>query len=134
MRGMFNGCTELYSFPNSDQLNYSNITDMSDNINDSSSSLDDKNDVSNIYGEKDELNFISSTISSIKKENTISSNTEINEKLPIGNKLESLININVNDMSYMFYKCNSLVSLPDISKWNTSNINDMGDIFPNVIH
>ena len=24
-------------------------------------------------------------------------------------------------MKHMFYGCNSLISLPDISKWNTSN-------------
>ena len=60
MDSMFYDCTELYSFPNSDELNYSNITDMSDNINDLSSSFDEsKNDVSNIYGEKEELNPIS---------------------------------------------------------------------------
>ena len=32
---------------------------------------------------------------------------------------------NVNDMSWMFYQCNSLISLPDISKWNTSNIKNI---------
>ena len=29
----------------------------------------------------------------------------------------------------MFYKCNSLISLPDISKWNTTNVNDMSWMF-----
>ena len=28
-------------------------------------------------------------------------------------------------MNRMFYGCNSLISLPDISKWNTSNVNYM---------
>ena len=28
-------------------------------------------------------------------------------------------------MSYMFYGCKSLSSLPDISKWNTNNINNI---------
>ena len=28
----------------------------------------------------------------------------------------------ITNMSGMFYECNSLISLPDISKWNTSNI------------
>ena len=36
---------------------------------------------------------------------------------------------NVNDMSRMFYLCNSLISLPDISKWNTSNVNNMSEMF-----
>jgi len=38
---------------------------------------------------------------------------------------------NVNNMSYIFYNCNSLISLPDISKWNTSNVNKMSYIFYN---
>ena len=29
----------------------------------------------------------------------------------------------------MFYNCSSLSSLPDISKWNTSNVNYMSDMF-----
>ena len=32
---------------------------------------------------------------------------------------------NVNNMNEMFYQCNSLISLPDISKWNTSNVKDI---------
>ena len=44
------------------------------------------------------------------------------------NLLKSLPNIskwntsNVNDMREMFYKCDSLISLPDISKWNNSHV------------
>ena len=29
----------------------------------------------------------------------------------------------------MFYECKSLISLPDISKWNTSNVRDMNNLF-----
>jgi len=36
---------------------------------------------------------------------------------------------NVTDMSYLFYNCSSLSSLPDISKWNTNNATNMSDIF-----
>ncbi len=32
-------------------------------------------------------------------------------------------------MSHMFYKCSSLLSLPDISKWNTSNVTNIFNIF-----
>ena len=32
-------------------------------------------------------------------------------------------------MSYMFSGCESLSSLPDISKWNTSNVKRMEDMF-----
>ena len=41
-----------------------------------------------------------------------------------------LIRINkVTNMSYMFDKCSSLLSLPDISKLNTNNVTDMNFIF-----
>ena len=39
-------------------------------------------------------------------------------------------------MIFMFSRCTSLASLPDISKWNTNNITDMSDMFseiPNII-
>jgi len=35
----------------------------------------------------------------------------------------------VTNLSYMFYYCESLSSLPDISKWNTSNVTDMNNMF-----
>ena len=38
---------------------------------------------------------------------------------------------NVTNMSYMFYNCESLISLPDISKWNTNNVKDMCYMFCN---
>ena len=36
---------------------------------------------------------------------------------------------NVTNMSYMFYGCSSLSSLPDISKWNTNNITNISYMF-----
>ena len=36
---------------------------------------------------------------------------------------------NVTNMSYFFYKCSSLSSLPDISKWNTNNVTNMYSLF-----
>ena len=35
----------------------------------------------------------------------------------------------ITDISYLFFGCNSLLSLPDISKWNTSNVTNMSFIF-----
>ena len=32
-------------------------------------------------------------------------------------------------MNNMFDYCKSLISLPDISKWNTQNVTDMNSIF-----
>ena len=36
-------------------------------------------------------------------------------------------------MRNMFYNCLSLSSLPDISKWNTNNINNMRGMFYNCL-
>jgi len=36
---------------------------------------------------------------------------------------------NITDMSYMFYGCNSLSLISDVSIWNTSNVTNMGYIF-----
>ena len=36
---------------------------------------------------------------------------------------------NVNNMSYLFYGCSSLIVLPDISKWDISNVNNMSYLF-----
>ena len=38
---------------------------------------------------------------------------------------------NVNDMAYMFNNCSSLLSLPDISKWNTNNVTINYKMFDN---
>ena len=53
------------------------------------------------------------------------------------NKLSSLPDIskwdtsNVTDMSGMFYKGYTLSSLPDISKWDTSKVTNMSSMFSN---
>ena len=49
--------------------------------------------------------------------------------------LETLPNIskwnidNAISLKGMFYNCESLKSIPDISKWNTSNVIEMNEIF-----
>ena len=35
----------------------------------------------------------------------------------------------VTDISYLFYNCSSLISLPDISKWDTNNVTNMNYLF-----
>ena len=32
-------------------------------------------------------------------------------------------------MDEMFYGCSSLISLPDLSKWNTQNVEEKNDMF-----
>ena len=36
---------------------------------------------------------------------------------------------NIKDASFMFYDCDSLISLPDISEWNTINVINMNSMF-----
>lgn len=37
---------------------------------------------------------------------------------------------NIEDMSYLFYRCENLLSLPDnLSKWNTINVNKINYLF-----
>ena len=68
-----------------------------------------------------ENNLLSLTISSIHNDNTK------NENIFSSSYLFPLINtINI---SYLFNECNSLISLPDISKWNISNAKDMSYMF-----
>ena len=38
---------------------------------------------------------------------------------------------NLNDLSLLFCNCSSLISLPDISKWNIDNVNDLSGLFYN---
>ena len=47
------------------------------------------------------------------------------------NKLKILLKgiNNITDMSSIFYGCSSLLSLPDISKWNTNNVTKMNNMF-----
>ena len=60
---------------------------------------------------------------------------EITDTLNIINEKNKIIEIklkgikNVINMGYMFRCCESLLSLPDISKWNTSNVTNMENLF-----
>ena len=49
------------------------------------------------------------------------------EKSELEIKLKGINNI-INTRC-MFYECSSLISLPDISKWNTSKVKDMSFMF-----
>ena len=67
---------------------------------------------------------------------------EITEKCNIENYTNNELKIklrgidNIIDMSYMFYGCSSLSSLPNISKCNTNKVTDTNSILdscPNII-
>ena len=55
----------------------------------------------------------------------ISNNTKLKDKLEIRlNGIKNIINA-----SYMFDNCSSLLSIPNISKWNTNRVTDMSNMF-----
>ena len=64
-------------------------------------------------------------LSSIQKNTNSSVYNEINELI----YLKENIFTNVTDMSGMFTGCSLLISLPDISKWDTKNVKYMSCMF-----
>ena len=58
---------------------------------------------------------------------------ELCERIKAKNKREIRIKLKeintINNMYCIFYGCSSLLSLPDISNWNTSNVKTMYDMF-----
>ena len=90
----------------------------SNDINSLSSYINGKN---NFYGD---LSLFFSNLSNIPKgQDSVDNTDEIVSNKPF------LINPNMKNMTHLFYKCSSLISLPDISKWDTSNVIDMSYMF-----
>ena len=74
-------------------------------------------------------NNLCSSISEITNKNTIYSNNSI---IYFYNKIFNELTfkeVKVKNLKGMFYNCSSLISLPDISKWNTENVEDMSQLF-----
>ena len=70
-------------------------------------------------------NFNNSEEENTQNENSINKTVDIKKE----NSLALLNTVKVTSMKYMFYKCESLISLPDISKWNTDNMTDISYMF-----
>ena len=131
---MFYECNTLLSFPDNYQLNSSSITDMNDESEVlldelKKTNIEETNDIyDEIYNEMDIL--IPSTLSTIKQRD-VSTFNDKDEVFYKRNSLSYLINPNVKNMSFMFYGCESLKSLPDISNWKTENVINMMCLFYN---
>ena len=95
LSNVFKNCESLMLFTNESRMNFSNIKDKQDQ-------RDKMPILSSFYSVKDEI---------------ISSKIEVNNNYKRNFLFSSLTNIKVTKMSYMFYGCKSLLSLPDISKW-----------------
>ena len=137
---MFHQCETLYSFPDKSQSNnYQTTYINNENIDPNSlASLFDQNNNSNlsvvneIYhndsNKKSKSKLSSSSFSSLKRK-IITFNTGLSQINPLDNSLSYLVNSKVTNMSGMFYNCKALKELPDISKWNTSNVIYIDSIF-----
>ena len=99
-----------------------NETEMLNNMIKSDSSLDINDSVCDSFYQ------CSKEKSSIQKKN-INNITNMSDIIQINDILSYDSNFKVIDMSNIFYGCTSLTSLPDISKWDTSNVNNMSNIF-----
>jgi len=60
---------------------------------------------------------------------------ELDEYFNIPNNIKDELKIKlsgineITNMSFIFYECSSLLSIPDISKWNTNNVINMSYLF-----
>ena len=73
-----------------------------------------KNNNNNILTESNQ-NFISKVVDNLSQKRN--------------RDLSDLDTKNVIRMDFMFFECKSLISLPDISLWNTSSVNDFSQMF-----
>ena len=122
---MFFQCKELLSISELSVDNFK-ITDINksfdgNNLNNNS----EKADNSNVIDKNEIFNNDNLTLASIKKKANSSLYNEINDL----NYIKENTFTNVTNMSLMFSQCFSLISLPDISKWDTKNVSNMGGMF-----
>ena len=116
---MFCNCETLLSFRDINDNNYNDIIEEYFSINSESNASSRTKNSENFYEE----NFMSFKIP--QKNNIINYNySSMND-----NTLSKRILGNVIDMSFMFYRCSSLVSLPDLSKLYTKNVINMSGMF-----
>ena len=87
-----------------------------------------------------DINHSNSTISDIKDNIIIHQYNYYSNMIEMFSDCSSLLSLpdiskwntnNVKDMSFIFKYCSTLKSLPDISKWNTNNVNNMSNMFYN---
>ena len=120
---MFYECKELLSIRDLSVENF-NITDINQSFDDNN--FNNYSEKSNNSNEIDKSEtFDNLILSSIQKNTNSSVYNERNEL----NYFNENIFANVTKMSDMFEGCSSLISLPDISKWDTKNATDMFSMF-----
>ena len=153
---MFNDCKELLSIrdiPANDfsiaDINESFYENNSNNSSEKSYNSNETEESENFYNDNLILSTIQQNTNSslyneiydlkFHKENILSNCTNMSYMFYGCSSLKSLPDLskwdtkNVTNMSYMFYRCSSLKSLPDISKWDTKNVTNMSNMFRTFI-
>ena len=125
---MFNGCETLLSFRDISNLNDCNNVNKPLNDSEYNNYIDESN---NRCEDEDYENFYNDnlTSSSIPSKKNISEFTGTNKLINKLNAPAKNIFNKVNYMRSMFTGCSSLISLPDISKWDTSNVDNIDNFF-----
>ena len=122
---MFHECKELLSIHDLSVDNF-NITDINKSFDENySNNSCEKSENSNEIDESETFYNDNLILSSIQKNTNSSIYNEINEL----NYIKDNIFTNFTNMSYMFYNCSSLISLPDISNLDTKNVTNMEGMF-----
>ena len=135
MSYMFEFCRDIKSIKFEGNTNEIDVGSNDDSINDSqdnfalannsnslSSSLQDK---ALFYNDEAELYKGIPSISFIEKASNFNDISSENNLLIKNSYISFISKIIITDMNSMFHGCNSLISLPDLSKWYTSNVKDM---------
>ena len=113
---------DIYELDNNIENNESNENDEFNTIIESSINdiISDSDKLDNFYG--DTIQELLSIPIIVDKKNILKENEKIKKNYLI--KFNGLTN-----MSHIFEGCQSLISLPDLSIWNTTNVNKMNSIF-----
>jgi len=122
---MFHECKELLSIHDLSVDNF-NITDINKSFDENySNNSCEKSENSNEIDKSETFYNDNLILSSIQKNTNSSIYNGINDL----NYFKENILTNVTDMHYMFIGCSSLISLPDISKWDIKNVTIMYGMF-----
>ena len=122
---MFRDCISLLEFSSND---FENL----DNNDDEFKIIEEKFDlIEEIIDERDQPFYDCLKMSASEFSEIMSKKEDITDNTTLLNLNEKMMNINFNNVILrgMFYNCRSLISLPDISKWNTDNVIDISDMF-----
>ena len=135
---MFKDCKTLLEL----KIN-NNLEDIEDNENFDINNFELENNENNINYEEDEETNLNKSYefygdngideynnTSINNISTIKTYNEENNKDSLLTYLELFkLEDNYVNLKYIFYNCSSLSSLPDLSKWNTNNVQSMSEMF-----